>query len=166
MKTALLSLLLVGCGVQVQEHQIRAKSGPNVDVQVVETVNEYLQGATENGLDVKNISQLQSIEFQELDPGVDGRCRRSFMSNNTVETSIEIAPRVAEDKTRLRVVVYHELSHCLFHAKHTPNVIGGLLSEYIVSKTSYYSQNWGKLVEQLWKEIKRQQPKYSIDSDR
>ncbi len=168
MRNIILSLVLISCGPMVTHNQLRSGKEQYIDAKVVEYVNSYLADASQNGLNVESINKVSSISFVDTLPAdVQGLCKRSFFSDNTMEAEVQIHRRLLSgNPIVLKVAIYHELSHCMYHAKHTTNVIGGLLSEYIVSKSSYYSQNWSTLVTALFTEIKKQQPKYSIDSDR
>lgn len=167
MKKIILSLALVSCGPLVTEEQVRSGKQQHIDSDLIEHVNSYLSDASQAGLNVESINKVSSIAFVDSLPAeVQGRCKRSFMSNNTVENTIELHPRLLKgDKILLKVAIYHELSHCMFHAKHTTNVIGGLLSEYMVSKSSHYSRNWSALVTALFAEIKKQQPGFIVKSE-
>lgn len=152
--------ILVSCG-RSQERKGKEQE-LHIDEELVTYVNDYLDDAIEAGLNTYRISEMGGITFKSgVDKEEAGRCIVSISAKGRVLREIELSAALTNPVLR-KATIYHELSHCLFMADHTPNIVGGLLSPYMISSPTYYSQNWDRLVKKMFDEIKRQRPEYII----
>ncbi len=156
----LIAILINACGNTSQDREDPPQL--RIDEELVTYVNEYLDDAIEAGLNTYRISEMGGITFKSgVDKEEAGRCIVSISAKGRVLREIELSAALTNPVLR-KATIYHELSHCLFMADHTPNIVGGLLSPYMISSPTYYSQNWDRLVKKMFDEIKRQRPEYII----
>jgi hypothetical protein len=136
-KIILVSLMLVGCGVE--EQKAKAPELPAVDYGSYGVyVNEFLILASEAGIDMKNIntSKLRLIgtfdksetKELEIDKYALGVCLKNRQYN------IIKIQNTFGDYARMPVkkwVMFHELGHCLLNAEHTDSEKGSLMVSHV-----------------------------------
>lgn len=147
--------LIIGCGndqivkgkVAEQETDsdavLRTLSLPErtIDSVLKPFLDEFRVVLGERGIKEKN--KLVSLVLRDLPSGYAGYCVTKPIDqkdDRPAEGYVVIDSKLSD--FQLRAVIWHELGHCLFNLKHSPDA--GIMNEYIPSDAQL-NQNWSRL---------------------
>ena len=97
---------------------------------------------------LETVKVVNEIESPDKDKGtrVIGVCIWHYYDNGVAVRNIEIVKSLLSDPIQLRLVVYHELGHCLLNLDHTPNNSKQIMDPISNLSDEYVTQNWNDLV--------------------
>ena len=142
----LIVLLLVSCGQS--GHDTRTDriislsiADVEIDEELKQPVKEFIGDMALYGRDFK--ITFKSIKFvKEFDKNnVVGRCY--------YDDRIEILEGMQYDETYLKLIVYHELGHCLLKFGHTPENSNTIMQPTLIGDNDYIERNWNSMVKYL-----------------
>ncbi|NRA46819.1 MAG: hypothetical protein HRU09_17870 [Oligoflexales bacterium] len=147
-----------------------------IDVELSHYVSEFVEDAKARGRDISSnsLGRLRVIKFvdklsQASGPGVVASCNSYFLKKPTVGCGgkpvrwkeIEVLRDGAEafrdgEELRFKMLMYHELFHCLFNRGHLPefdqsgNELYGIMSEVLKKNTKLTWQTWQGLLDDMF----------------
>ena len=147
-----------------------------VDAQLSHYVTEFIEDAKTRGRDVSSnsVGRLRVIKFvdklsQASGPNVVASCNSYFLKKPTVSgggkpvrwKEIEVHRDGAEafrggEELRFKMLIYHELFHCLFNRGHLPEfdangkMVYGIMSEVLKKNTELTWASWQKLLDDMF----------------
>ena len=123
-----------------------------VDAQLRPYYDQFINDASirrtrlNTGLEtVKLVSEIASPD-KDKDTRIIGVCIWHYYENGVALRNVEIVKSLLSDPIQLKLVVYHELGHCLLNLDHTPNNSQQIMDPISDLSSEYASKNWNDLV--------------------
>lgn len=123
--------------------------GPKVDTLLKPYVDEFLQECKNAGVSTKRFYNLKTITFSVLPLNITGVC---IPKQKTVY--IDVAVIKAYPKS-LRVLIFHELGHCILGLAHMPSNYGLAIMNPMLDleNLNQYYDSWKSLLIMLFSDI-------------
>lgn len=152
MRLILIALLLVGCGIDLDNK----KDADTPKVQFLRTeirdiLDEYMADADKYGIPKGAV--IHSITYEDIEPGILAYCLSSESRGQRIKLS---RPLETADHAFLRAVLYHELSHCKYDTPHLTEVNDEIMSAGMHNEPGIWTVDWDKKVERLFNHIKKE----------
>lgn len=148
----------------------------SVDAELSHYLNQFVEDAKERGRKVSanNLGRLRVVKFVEKlsrasGPNVVATCNSYYLKKPTLSgggkpvrwKEIEVHRDGAEafrdgEELRFKMIMYHELFHCLFNRGHLPaydrkgNKLYGIMSEVLKKNTKLTWQKWESLLDDMF----------------
>lgn len=138
-------ILLVGCGSSGDpDNRDRIISVSIKDVEIDEelkqSVKEFIGDLALHGKDFK--VTIKSIKFVDnFEGNVVGRCYYN--------DRVEILKGMEYNETYLKLLMYHELGHCILKLGHTKEGSNSIMQPTLIGDSDYIKTNWSGLVSNL-----------------
>lgn len=149
----------------------------NHDPKLAFYLEDFIQDAKERNrtVDAKALDSLKVIKYVDKlsrsnDKRVVATCNNYFVKGKKITLEryskrwreIEVLKKEAEafsagNEVYLRMLLYHELFHCLYHKGHLPDVYNdkklyGIMSETLSTKNKEPVENWHGMLDELFLE--------------
>ncbi len=120
----------------------------DIDKGLVKYVTEFKQEASSRGLNEGDFNKIYFIRFENLGfTNVRGRCT----VNEDGSREIRIDWRAREDLVTLKVIMFHELGHCVYNLKHDKQELEIMFAE--IDYTPNYYKNWNSLLDHMFSKV-------------
>jgi len=155
----LICAVFYSCGAEDPDDWIRKlgeksdfpRQEPSVE-SIEQIVNSFIHDCgTMHGADISNLSKIEYIRYG--DPIIDGKqnvagvCTSWNSANGSVIKS-NIVIKKLDSAISAKVLLYHELGHCVLELGHTQQDPGTIMSPSMLDER-YYQENWTTLVKDL-----------------
>jgi uncharacterized protein YjaZ len=91
-----------------------------------------------------------SIEFVDDVPDEPiGLCEVSMTMGNKVQQKVTIE-RAQKDAANLKVLIYHELNHCLRFQKHTEGDTPAIMRSYMLNEMELAAKPWNVWIAEMF----------------
>jgi hypothetical protein len=147
-----LIIMLVACG-----HAERDDEPPQefIDSRFTDIVDQYDADADKHYMPPHNTPKV--IEYADLPPDLYAYCEeRTYESEEfrgPAKYRVIVVNSSVVKEELLRVVLYHELSHCYYNAHHIL-VPGEIMAPNIKDEPGFWNNKWEEKVERMFKQIK------------
>lgn len=148
LKIILISIFAISCGIETEKIPL---TSVNKDFGKYSTyVEHFLEIASQAGIDTKNlksnrltlITSFEDNKLEGLDKLAVGACFTGEYNTIKIKKSFEEISTVPS----LKWVLFHEMGHCIFNAKHSVDV-ESLMTPYLPLEV-YLAKDTSDLVEQ------------------
>lgn len=125
-------------------------SEPEIGLELNQHVQDYLGLAESLGLSIEPFWSIKEIRYKyDLPASVLGRCNIYTVEYKTYSqwyADIEISPILSD--AMLPAVIYHELTHCMFHKEHS--IVPGSIMHQFAPNIVDWEFEKEELIEQLF----------------